>query len=84
MDIEFIKNPVEAYQQLIKENEELRIKYAGCKTANTAIQQENAELKEALEEIRNIVKPCFDGDDCTKCEEDCFNKDVLKIVNEVL
>lgn len=40
----------------MNEIEELRIKYAGCKTANTAIQQENELLKEEIKKEKEIYK----------------------------
>lgn len=42
------------YEELEKEYEELHIKYAGCKTANTAIQAENEQLKETCDGLLKI------------------------------
>ena len=40
---------IDVIKKLEKEKEELHIKYAGCKTANNAIREENEKLKKQLE-----------------------------------
>lgn len=40
----------------------------------------------SLKEIRGIVsEPCIESEeDCNSCNSNCMNKDILKIINEVL
>ena len=47
-------------EELRKENEEWHIKYAGCNTANNAIQEENKQYRSALEEIKEIATNYFE------------------------
>ena len=71
MDKEFIKNPVEAYEKLKQENEELRAKQ--IKSLGFICDcEENVKYKQALEEIRDL-----------KVSQG-IKDDVLKMINEVL
>lgn len=70
-------------KRLMKENEEWHIKYAGCNTANNAIQEENKQYRSALEEIKVIADDTF-----KVCDDDCGNARKIKLIinkiNEVL
>lgn len=41
----------------------------------------NKDYKQALEEIRGMFKS---GNNCLKCQTKCENKDILKVISEVL
>ena len=70
------------YYKLMKENEEWHIKYAGCNTANNAIQEENKRYRSALEEIR---KKCNWVYECSVTNDNLWEYDeILEIINEVL
>ena len=49
------------------------------------LEQKNTKLKDTLKKIKENIEPCLVGENCSTCNFDfCANKDILKIIDEVL
>lgn len=68
--------------QLKKENEELHLKYAGCKTANTGINELNSELKTENEELKAKIETYVCSANCYKYIEANKYKQALEEVRD--
>lgn len=78
MDIEFIKNPVKAYEQLKKENKELQLMYKVDinrmhEDLERYIKKFAIQIK-ALEDIRKLVADNDNSEDILKIITECYNE----------